>query len=260
MLAREFRFVMVVMLACAAAMLPACASSVPPVPARSGGWQTIGASLQGRVIEATTVGRSGPRVLVVGSIHGNETEALGAVDALRAHVLVFEADRAVVRIVRDVNPDGSAVGARGNGRGVDLNRNWPASNFEPSPRHGAAALSEPESRVLWHEIGAFEPDVVVVCHSIARGPFVNYDGPAAELAAAFARAAARFDPRWRVEPDMGYATPGSMGSFLGRDRGIAILTVEFERGHDERSALHSLCAGLSAVIGSLLGQGDLHAR
>ncbi|MBX3321754.1 MAG: DUF2817 domain-containing protein [Phycisphaeraceae bacterium] len=214
-------------------------------------WHTIGHSTQGRDIEAATIGRGSVRVLIVGSIHGNETEALAVMDDLRRHMLVFAADRATVRLIRDINPDGTRLGRRTNARGVDLNRNWPAFNFAPAPSRGLEPGSEVETRLLLHELRGFGAHATLVCHSIPRGPFVNFDGPAEGLAAAFATAAARSDPRWRVEPTMGYATPGSLGSFVGVDRSEPILTIEFARGHEPGMAREALLAGTLAVIEAL---------
>ena len=212
-------------------------------------WSTIGASREGRPIEAFTIGRGSPRVLVVGGIHGNEPEHAPAVVALRAHVSRVE-PRATVRVIRDVNPDGAAAGTRGNAAGVDINRNWPASNFRPAAAHGAAPLSEPETSILHQEIVSFKPDLLVVLHSIASGPFVNHDGPAESAAYAFVAAASVDDPRWHVRPSMGYPTPGSLGTWAGVDRSIPTLTVEFDRGHEPRRAGDAMVAGLSAVVES----------
>ena len=83
----------------------------------------IGRSLDGRPIVVERVGDPhGPRVLVVGCIHGNESAGLAVVRALeRMHPDVD------LWIVPNLNPDGYAAGTRGNARGVDLNRCWPVS-------------------------------------------------------------------------------------------------------------------------------------
>ncbi|MDQ7014321.1 MAG: M14 family zinc carboxypeptidase [Planctomycetota bacterium] len=210
-------------------------------------WVRVGSSSQGRPIEATTIGTTGPRVLLVGGIHGDEPEGGKIINAIAAYLRAWQ-PHATVRIVRDTNPDGTAASSRQNASGVDLNRNWPAANFRPGGARGAAPLSEPETRALYTEIERFDPDLVVVAHASRRGPFVNYDGPAAGLAAAFAGAAATTDPRWHVVHDMGYPTPGSLGSYVGVDLGIPILTLEFSRGHDPDAAWAAMREGTRAVI------------
>lgn len=210
-------------------------------------------------MEARTFASGAPRVYVVGGIHGNEPEGQGVVAELERRLRARQV-RATVRILRDMNPDGSALGRRGNTSGVDLNRNWPASNFRAAARWGPAPLSEPETAAAHADMIAFGPQVILVLHSIRSGPFVNFDGPGAELAARFASAAAALDSRWRVVADMGYATPGSMGSYWGVDRAIPILTVEMQRGEDSMAAVMSAVAGIEAVCDSKITRGKHRGR
>lgn len=207
----------------------------------------IGVSIEGRPIEATTIGRGPRRVLIVGGIHGNEREAAGALGEIE-RMAKDESRRVTVRLIRDVNPDGSHAGTRGNARGVDLNRNWPTACFTPRSAHGAAPLSEPETALLIEEIERFAPGLIVVLHSAPSGPFVNFDGPAAPAAEAFARGAAGADPRWHVRPSIGYPTPGSLGTWAGVERGIPILTIELRRRQDARSAELAVVEGVAAVL------------
>lgn len=209
----------------------------------------IGRSVAGAPIVAEDHGRGPVRVYIIGLIHGDEPEGYLALDDIRR---AFRQHRGVrVRLVPDMNPDGRLARTRGNARGVDLNRNWPASNFSAHPRRGDRPLSEPEARAVHDDLLAFGPDLLIVLHSITRGgPFVNHDGPepAAELARAFADAAGAADDRWRVVASMGYATPGSLGTFAGVDGGIPTLTVEFERGHEPFAAGRAAAAGIDAVL------------
>lgn len=237
---------------------PGCSSTQPnrgrasaaahaPRPAAVVAWQPIGLSSQGRPIEAITLGSGVRRVLLIGGIHGDEPEGGRTINAVAAYLAALRSD-ATIRIIRDLNPDGSAAHTRTNARGVDLNRNWPARNFAPGGERGGAPLSEPETRTLAAELEGFRPDLVLVCHAARNGPFVNFDGPAGDLAQSFAGAAAQTDPRWRVVPAMGYPTPGSLGSLLGVDRGVPILTIEFARGHDPEAAWAAMRDGLGEVL------------
>lgn len=239
-------------------LLGGCASSRPVEGEKSVGGESshpieIGRSVRGLPILAEDHG-SGTRVYLIGLIHGDEAEGFGALDEIRTILRDHPGVR--VRLIPTMNPDGQSAHARGNARGVDLNRNWPASNYTPAKDRGPAALSERETAAVFADLMRFDPDVLIVLHSIRRGgPFVNFDGPApaGDLAAAFADAAARSDPRWRVVPSMGYPTPGSLGTFAGVDLGIPTLTVEFERGHAPEAARQALGAGLGSVLRSLAG-------
>lgn len=219
----------------------------PPREALPAGDVVVGLSVQGRPIEAITLGGSGRRILLIGGIHGDEGEGGRTINATIAFLRALEPD-ATIRLVRDANPDGAAAKTRTNARGVDLNRNWPARNYRSGGDRGPAPLSEPETRALHDEIERFDPELVLVCHSSGNGPFVNFDGPAGAQAAAFAAAAARTDSRWRVKPEMGYPTPGSLGSYLGVDRGVPILTIEFDRGHEPEAAWAAMRDGLTALL------------
>lgn len=239
------------LLAASCAVVAGCSTGAPV-----GGKRTVGAgtveyaySQERRTIATRTIGERGPSVLVIGGIHGSEPEGLAPAQWL---IEVLKEDRwdARIVVVEDLNPDGSTLLSRYNARGVDLNRNWPASNFEASHRHGDEPLSEIETQYAYTLIQRHDPDLVIVLHSIHSGPFVNYDGPALGYAELFASAADAADTRhaWNLQPDMGYETPGSMGTYVGVDRGTPILTIEFDRGHDEESASAALVAGVRAVL------------
>lgn len=187
-------------------------------------WTTFATSAQGLPLELTRIGSGRRRMLIIGSIHGDETEGLAAIDEVCA-CAERHGRQWTTTIVRDMNPDGTARRTRANARGVDLNRNWPARSFRPGRTRGDRPLSEPETAAVHALLVRERPDVIVVFHSIGSGPFVNFDGPADAYAEAFASSAG-----WRVVESMDYPTPGSLGSFAGADRSIPVLTVEFRRG------------------------------
>ncbi len=83
--------------------------------------EVIGRSQAGRPIVAFRAGDpTGPPVLIVGCIHGNECAGRAITTALRTAPL-----HADLWIVPTLNPDGTVHLTRQNSRGVDLNRNWP---------------------------------------------------------------------------------------------------------------------------------------
>jgi murein peptide amidase A len=125
-----------------------------------------GHSVDGRAIRAVELGVPGPRtVLVVGCIHGTECSGLAVVHALERRAQ----PRFDLWVVEDMNPDGYAAGSRLNGRGVDLNRNFP-SEWRPlehrwSPQYsGPRPLSEPETRFAARIIRRLRPAVTVWFH------------------------------------------------------------------------------------------------
>lgn len=222
--------------------------TVAPTSIPTSTWRTIGHSHEDRPIEAVTTGHGQFRLLIVAGIHGPEREGAGAADPLLKLLSqpAFQS-LATTMIVRDLNPDGSANRTRGNANGVDLNRNWPASNFRASRRRGQSPLSEPETAALATEMDRFNPDLIIVFHATTPGPFVDADGPGNADAIAFVNAAQTVDPRWRTKPD--YTNPpGSLGSYIGLDQNRPILTIEFLNGQDRELAAQAAIAGIQAIV------------
>jgi protein MpaA len=123
----------------------------------------LGRSWQGRPIRAVEVGDpNGVRVVVVGSIHGDETAGIAVARALERRT-----PRGLdLWIVPALNPDGVALGTRQNAHGVDLNRNFPIrwrpmGGVYESGRH---ALSERESRIAYRLIRRLRPHVTIWFH------------------------------------------------------------------------------------------------
>jgi hypothetical protein len=166
-------------------------------------------------------------LLVVGGVHGDEPSSVEAAAALALRLGRGEIAAAPLILVPALNPDGLARGAKNSARDVDLNRNFPARNFTtdhaPGYFPGTAPLSEPETRLLAALVEAHAPWGIVAVHA----PFacVNYDGPARAWAEAVAAACG-----WPARGDLGYPTPGSLGSWLGVDRGLPVLTLELPPG------------------------------
>lgn len=130
--------------------------------------RVIGRSTKNRSITARRLGdpSSHHKVLVVGCIHGNECAGKAVIRRLRRADLPRDLD---LTLVRDLNPDGSAVGTRQNGRGVDLNRNFsygwepggePWDTYYPGPR----PFSEPEARAARDLINDLRPDITIWYH------------------------------------------------------------------------------------------------
>ena len=153
------------------------------LPGDSARTAVVGESRGGLPIRAFVLGAGRPRVLVVGCVHGDE--CAGSVVANRlAHAGAPE--RGSVWVVQDLNPDGHAARQRTNGRGVDLNRNFPGS-WRPLPTSGAAPASERETRVAMALIRRLRPDVTIWFHQPQR--LVRAAGASVGVARRFARLA-----------------------------------------------------------------------
>ena len=193
--------------------------------------ESYGASLEGVPLTVYLPDTRAAEVVVLAAIHGDETETT---------VVVSEALRCIPRgdlqaaVILCGNPDGMLRGTRGNGRGVDLNRNFPTSNWSPEPvcyksrandardialSPGSEPASEPETRALLSLLDRLQPRAVVSLHSALA---CVDDSGASHLGRQLAgRCALPF------LTEIGYPTPGSMGTWAG-ERGVNLVTLELE--------------------------------
>lgn len=201
-------------------------------PSAAPQWQVVGRSVEGRPLRLLRVGNGPRRVVWIGGIHGDEREGARATAELpRAFLDTPGAAEAVtLTILEDANPDGSVHGTRCNKNGVDLNRNYPATNYLPGDARGERPLDQPEARVVHDLLLEERPHATVVAHAWRNDHFVNFDGPAEaeRLARLFAeRSGFPVKASDKIAP-----TPGSLGSWVGRTLDMPILTVEYLRGSE----------------------------
>ena len=205
--------------------------------------EQLGTSVEGKTIEAHWMGSGPERVLFFGAFHGDEPESAQLMKSFIKHLSAhpeYLKDKTVI-VVPEVNPDGLAKDQRVNARGVDLNRNFPTKNWNNKGKGtrtwgGSQPASEPETKVVVELIDRFQPSRIISVHAPYRN--VNYDGPAEALAQAMSR-----ENGYPVEPYIGYPTPGSFGTYAGKERRIPTITLELpKRGtrdvwRDNRGAL-----------------------
>jgi protein MpaA len=199
----------------------------------------------------------------VAGIHGDETQGAfisrRLIEMLAGQPGLFHAPDgrlagARVVILPMANPDGAVAKRRRNARRVDLNRNFPARNWVPTHRtnryHGGIEpASEPETRALIDLVERIRPDKIIAIHTIGGGAECNnFDGPAEQLAYAMSP-----NNQYPVEPSIGYATPGSLGTWAGIEMNIATVTLELPEG---RSGQHSWEANREALLAALAWTGN----
>lgn len=190
-----------------------------------------GSSLEGIPLTVYLPESGSAAIIVLASIHGDEAETT---------VVVSEALRCIPKgdlkaaVILCGNPDGMLRGTRGNGRGVDLNRNFPTSNWSPDPVHyktrandardialspGAEPASEQETRALLTLIETLRPRAVVSLHAaLACIDDAGNSHLGRQLAARCALP---------LLTEIGYPTPGSMGTWTG-EQGLTLVTWELE--------------------------------
>lgn len=125
----------------------------------------LGRSERGRPIVAVRIGNPrGLPVLLVGCVHGTECAgtAVGrALERVRTNLDLW--------VIPNLDPDGYAIGRRQNGRGVDLNQNWP-DGWRRGGRPwdvyypGPYPFSERETRIARNLILRIRPRVTIWFH------------------------------------------------------------------------------------------------
>lgn len=103
--------------------------------------QRLGASIQGRDIDAVVMGQGERRVWIIARQHPGETMAEWFADGILRRLLASEETIAehllrvaTVYVVPNMNPDGSILGnLRTNAAGANLNREWLEPSLERSP-------------------------------------------------------------------------------------------------------------------------------
>lgn len=178
-------------------------------------------------IPAYDFGAEGPLVLLLGGIHGDEPEGIAAANGLLGSFLESFTDRLRVTLVPCVNMDGVLDKARTNGAGVDLNRNMPTKDWTDvarAPRYfpGTAAGSEPENQALMRYLEERRPNIIISLHS--WNPVLNTNGDCRGEAEVLAKITG-----YKIDDDIGYPTPGSLGTYAGLERGVPTLTYEIQR-------------------------------
>lgn len=199
---------------------------------------TLGYTSQSLPIPAYKFGNYGTPILILGGVHGDEVEGIQAAYALVDRFLAQFSYRLQITIVPCLNIDGMLSNNRRNGNGVDLNRNlptldWTAVAATEAYTPGPSANSESENQALTKYIDAFKPKFILSLHSWI--PLLNVNGDCKRIAQVIAN-----HTGYIVTDDIGYPTPGSLGTYAGVERSIPTLTYELERRLDPKviTSLH----------------------
>ena len=195
----------------------------------------FGHTRNGLPITAHQFGSTGPEVLVLGGVHGDESEGVVLAQALLGRFCTDFPYRMRLTLVPMFNLDGVLACQRTNAAGVDLNRNLPTNDWTAevaTPRYnpGPAANSEPENQALVKWIADNQPSFILSLHSWK--PLLNVNGNCKEEATVISKLT-----DYPVEESIGYPTPGCLGTYCGLERDMPTLTYEIERGLDHPSVI-----------------------
>lgn len=171
-------------------------------------------------------------ILLMGGVHGDEPEGVQlAQDTLTWLKSCARSGDEIAPwiLIPCLNVDGFAKRTRVNGRGVDLNRNYPSKDW--SPEHskeryfpGPNPASEPEIQGVVELITTYQPRLLIHCHSWE--PCIVATGELAEVDARRLGQSSGYE----VRPEVGYPTPGSLSRYGWHDMRIPVICIE-ERDH-----------------------------
>ncbi len=161
-------------------------------------------------------------VLVVGVIHGDEP--IG-------EFLIEEFLKNKTRTIKNnlfYIPRLNFSNERKNSSNVDINRNFPSKNWELTKKEdnyfgGFEPNSEIETKFLVNLTNEIKFDAIITIHTPYK--IINYDGVNNPITLPLAKKISAF-LNYPIEADIGYATPGSMGTYFGVERNIPIITIE----------------------------------
>ncbi|HEX2950651.1 MAG TPA: M14 family zinc carboxypeptidase [Armatimonadota bacterium] len=187
-------------------------------------------SVVGRPIDVYVFGRGPRTVLVLAGMHGDEPASVTLACALIHHLQALPESAIPQRVVviPVVNPDGLVAHTRRNAHQIDLNRNFPTQDFDAGVHTGRynggrTAGSEPETQAIMHITEYYKPALIISLH--APLGCINYDGPAGNIA----RRMARLD-HFPVAEQLPNPSPGSLGAYYGKERGLPVITLELTPG------------------------------
>ena len=195
----------------------------------------FGRSSQGLPVFSHSFGRKGPKILLIGGVHGDEPEGVYLTLGLLDRFSVRFSYSLRVTLVPIFNPDGALIAKRTNGNQVDLNRNLPTKSWRAeweNPRYnpGPSPGSEPENTALLQWLKNHDPKLIISFHS--WHPVINTNGDCRPEADILAKAVG-----YKISDDIGYPTPGSLGEYCGLERDIPTITYEVKRGASSKEVL-----------------------
>ena len=163
------------------------------------------------------------KILIIGVFHGDEPQGEYFINSY------LNSNKTCGKNALYFIPRLNFNNIRQNKNGVDLNRNFPTKNWILGEKNdyfgGIEPNSEVETKFLVKLINENKFDAIVTIHSPYKT--VNYDGPAEILAQKISDIIG-----YPTSSDIGYATPGSFGTYCGKERKIPTITIEIDEDED----------------------------
>ncbi|MBE8222161.1 MAG: murein peptide amidase A [Bdellovibrionales bacterium] len=187
----------------------------------------IGNTVNGLPIMAYDFGNKGKTILILAGVHGDEVEAISLAKILISNFLTEFNYNIKLSIIPEFNLDGILLQTRKNANKVDLNRNLPTkdwvSNYKKEKYYpGLSAASEPENKHLIKFIKEKNIEFIVSLHSWK--PCLNVNANCIKEANILSKITG-----YKIIENIGYPTPGCLGTYAGLERNIPTITYELPR-------------------------------
>lgn len=199
-----------------------------------------GHSLEGHPIPVFKTDIKAPKYLyLIGGVHGDEVEGVYVLKELFSWLKLEHSLKDLPMIVIPIlNVDGYANQTRVNAHSVDLNRNLPTKDWSPVHTQakynpGPKALSEPENQFLVKLMDKYKPGLIISFHTWK--PILNYNGECRDVAEYLA-----LFNKYETASDIGYPTPGSLGTFAVEKYSSPVLTFECPELKKHRESLKEI--------------------
>jgi len=204
---------------------------------------SIGTSVKGRPITAYQFGSGPSLVLYIAAMEGNEQNSAELLQQwipnIDANPGKIPAGRTLV-IIPQINPDGFAADTRLNAASIDLNRNFPASNWQTQVTEplantvvtddgGPSPLSAPESKALADFYAASRPRLTLTMHSHGGIVEANDAGDSIAQGQKYALLASyKAIPTSAIGNFFNYSTTGAFEDWANDKLGLPVLEVELQ--------------------------------
>jgi len=176
-------------------------------------WKILGKSNWKNRIYYKEFGSGKKLTMIVGGIHGDEPS--GFISALKLAQYIKKNPSSIknrVIIIPCLNPDGLIKRRRTNGHKVDINRNFPTKTWSPEyakyyNNPGPLPASEPETVLIANAVEDYRPDLIIQMHQPFNSLYPDDRTPPGLLQKMSGITGIP------ISYDIGYATPGSFGSY-----------------------------------------------
>ena len=183
--------------------------------------------------------KSSKYLYLIGGVHGDEVEGVYVLKELFQWLkLEHSIEDMPIIVIPILNVDGYRAQSRVNAHAVDLNRNlptkdWSTAHSQPRYNPGSKPLSEPENQFLVKLLDKYKPGLIISFHTWK--PILNYNGDCQDVAEFMAK----FN-EYEISSDIGYPTPGSLGTFAVEKYEAAVLTFECPELKKHRESLKEI--------------------